>query len=350
MILIVVAFYVCRGSLGTNLPINVRQRSAVYSALQLSVTHTVNDTFSFPYPVAVKSVKSVLDGPWVKPLQHFLLQLNSSQVSVVFSDYLFVDSLLNWLVSAMTKVDSPVTNLLVVCLDKALYTLLQNKHIASIVVEKDTIIWPAAKMKTNFSQIWITRLVLCRLLNHWGYDVAMFDADAIVLRNPKPLFDKYKEADIVASSGRYPFDLSKRWKAATVCMGTVLLRATSRMEALWDTIAEMGYSKEMSFDDQTKINQALDRLGIQWATAATREQHGYCSNGLSVVLLSTSDVCRVCRKYNKYYVWHQKGSRKSADKVKTAEEGSKWYLRNDWTETNNSITGIKWLQNITMTS
>jgi len=36
-----------------------------------------------------------------------------------------------------------------------------------------------------------------RLINRLGFDCAMYDIDAVILKNPQPLYDKHK-SDIVA--------------------------------------------------------------------------------------------------------------------------------------------------------
>ena len=70
--------------------------------------------------------------------------------------------------------------------------------------------------------MWMCRLALIRLLNHWGYNVVHYDADAVILKNPKPLFDKFQEYDIVGSWGKLGKELKNMWGFA-ICMGAVLV-------------------------------------------------------------------------------------------------------------------------------
>ena len=71
---------------------------------------------------------------------------------------------------------------------------------------------------SNFSHIWVIRVVLFGLLNHWGYTVATHDSDAV------PLFAELGSSDLI---GTYPFDLHRQWKTP-LCMGMALFRASER--------------------------------------------------------------------------------------------------------------------------
>ena len=86
-----------------------------------------------------------------------------------------------------------------------------------------------ANSRTNESlaHIWITRLTVARLLNHWNHSVLLFDSDAIMLRNIHPLLSKFSDSDIIASADSYPKDLNKKWNAPTICMGFILIKCSA---------------------------------------------------------------------------------------------------------------------------
>ena len=83
--------------------------------------------------------------------------------------------------------------------------------------------------KKGVSKVWMARFAVIHLLNHWGYDVQQFDNDAIILRNPKPLYDKYPDTEIISARAKLPFELGRGPWGLTVGMGAVLLRSTGRM-------------------------------------------------------------------------------------------------------------------------
>lgn len=74
-------------------------------------------------------------------------------------------------------------------------------------------------------QIHIIRLTFFRLLNHWGYDVVMYDSDAVVLKNPQPLFDANQGVELVGSAGKGPENIGHVW-GRTICTGVLLLRTS----------------------------------------------------------------------------------------------------------------------------
>ena len=200
-------------------------------------------TLLFAHGEAMKSYQSIMGASWVFSLQSLLNKMNKhqasfagtstsiwkhvppqNQVTVVVGNTNYTLSLLNWLVSAFIKTTPPLENVIVVCLDKMLYMLLNKKEIPSVFVDPETII--RGRMQTRSSHIWITRCAVYRLLNQWGYDVITYDTDAIVLKNLQPILDAHLDSDIVASSGIYPFQLGVRW-GLTLCMGVILIRSTS---------------------------------------------------------------------------------------------------------------------------
>lgn len=186
----------------------------------------------FPHGSALRPLKQILSAGWVTALQLELTKLaissnNSRHVSVVTSNSKYMLSLLNWLIAAQIHMSPPISNIIIISLDRNLQDLLHKKSIPSVYVDPNTVIRPETKMKNRNSHIWITRCAIYRLLNYWGYDVAVYDSDAIVLKNLQPIFEAHRDSDVIGSAGTYPFPLGRTW-GQTFCMGVALFRSTQR--------------------------------------------------------------------------------------------------------------------------
>lgn len=174
----------------------------------------------------VKSTSEILRNAWVTQLQEKLSSINlQKQVSIVFSNSDYLEPLLNWLIAAKVRLSPPITNLLVVSLDKDVFNILNQRAVPSVYIDPDTVV--------NITQlsypypIWMVRFVVYRLINYWGYDFVSYDTDAIILKNPQELFEQHQSSDIVGSAGRFPYSLGRDW-GFTVCMGVVMFKSTPR--------------------------------------------------------------------------------------------------------------------------
>lgn len=192
---------------------------------QATTPSSLTGTISFPHGIAVR--RDMLTAAWVHALQTTLHKMPSKRLNVVVSDGKFKSILLNWLISSLVKLPRPLENVLVIALDLDLHALLEEKGVTSVYVDSKTVVSTNREMQSKHSHIWITRTTVFRLISHWGYDIAVFDADAILLQNPTDLFDSYGDVDIVGSAGTYPFSLGKKW-GLTLCMGVALFRHTQR--------------------------------------------------------------------------------------------------------------------------
>ena len=190
---------------------------------------TIKSYFSFPLPQYTNPLPTILQSEWVHSLKDYLstLETGSKQVSVVTANWEHEVVLLNWLISAFLVASPPVENVLVLSLSRKLYEMLKSKNIPVIFIDPTTIIRSSAThfVRTAFSQVHIVRLSLFRLLNHWGYDVVMYDSDAIPLKNPQPLFNKYPMASLIGSAGKGPESIKSVW-GRTICTGVLLLRSS----------------------------------------------------------------------------------------------------------------------------
>lgn len=182
--------------------------------------------FTFPYEEVTKPVDEVLRAEWVTGLQAHLLAMSSGFVLLVEADEKFLEVLLNWLVALQRNTNLTPEDVIIISLDPNVHSLLTQRSLPSFLLLKETVLRSDVKLPSAFSHIWLLRLVVVRLLNHWGIDVAMFDIDAVVLKDPLNLFQQFPRSDIVGQQGVYPFDLHRQW-GATLCMGVVLFRSSN---------------------------------------------------------------------------------------------------------------------------
>ena len=194
----------------------------------------IREPFSLPVPFATLPLDQILHTEWLQALKDFLhtLKPDSGPVTIVSSDYKYSEVLLNWLISALVRVDRPLSNVLVLSLDSSLQALLQRRGFACIHVPPESLVRPTliAKLKYHvaFTQVHILRLTMMRFINHWGFDVANYDTDAIIMKNPEPLYYRqYKSSDFIGSYGHFPQEMQREWGIA-VCIGVVMIKSSKQ--------------------------------------------------------------------------------------------------------------------------
>ena len=175
------------------------------------------------------TTKTLMHLPWVKQLWILLnTEVDSAlPIAITSTNYLYRSSLLNWLAHALIRLgDKSLKNVLVLSMDKEIHNLLQAKNMPSLfVAHKDLSKVKDGTKVTDIIRAEITRLVVMRLINSWGYDVINYDNDAFVLKNPQELFNLYPDSHVIGSESFMPFDLHAKW-GVTLCMGVVLVRAS----------------------------------------------------------------------------------------------------------------------------
>ena len=185
--------------------------------------------FSLPCPHDVyKPVSEVMQAEWVDPLLTILDKFSkrSKQVTLVVANHAYQDVLLNWLISAVVVAKPPIENILVVALDKQLYDVLLKRQVPSIFVPSYSILNMKHRFSRYFEIIMMIRLGFMRLINWLGFDCAMYDIDAVILKNPQPLYEKDK-SDIIGSRGELPKQLMRKWRVS-ICIGAVFIRSNKR--------------------------------------------------------------------------------------------------------------------------
>ena len=196
----------------------------------------IRDGFTLPFSNLMLPIQLLIRQKWMADLRDYLYEINpngSSPINIVSSDFKYKDVLLNWLVSATIKTQPPLRHVLVLSIDQPLHTLLIKHGIHSVYIDPQTLIRPntlkllKSSLRRAFKIVMMMRMVVMRLMNHWGYDVANYDIDAIILRNPTQLYyTKFNNSDLVGSKGRFPEEI-KATLGLTMCAGVFMIKSTS---------------------------------------------------------------------------------------------------------------------------
>ncbi len=184
------------------------------------------DNFSLPQPQVMKTISEIDSSQFLHDLRHFLLHYNSERpLALITSNYKYVDVLLNWLISATVRSGIPLDSVVILSLDVKIHGLLTKRGIPSILTMSSDLIRSDIVFNNTFDQIMMIRLSVMRIVSHFGFDVVMYDTDAIILKDPQPLYDRLHGDDIIGSVGRIPYDLLEEW-GITICIGMVLVRSS----------------------------------------------------------------------------------------------------------------------------
>lgn len=197
--------------------------------LNLTDQFSFKPSFSLPTPHATIPLPQLLECDWLNQLRTYLTSLppHTQLITLVSSDYKYREVLLNWLLTAEVKQIKPLSNILVLSLDTSLYQLLRHRNIPCVHIPVSCLLHPSLKLTKHiaFTQVHIMRVLVMRILNHWGYDVANYDSDALILRNPEPHYERLNDRHMIGSVGHFPHEMDHDWGTA-VCIGVVLIRAS----------------------------------------------------------------------------------------------------------------------------
>ena len=183
--------------------------------------------FHFPQPRAIKPLQEVLHSDWLKDLRATLHTMTSKQLTMVTSNLQYRDVLLNWLISAVIRGKIPLENILVISMDESVHRILQPKGVKSVLVTPRSFLTEAVRGMGTFPEVMMTRLGIIRLLNHWGFDVINYDTDAILLRDPQPIFDRLSKSGIIGTFGKFPQNLKQEW-GITLCTAVLAVRSSQQ--------------------------------------------------------------------------------------------------------------------------
>ena len=183
---------------------------------------------TLPYAEDLKKIHDIQRAKWTTHLYQFLQSLNKSinpQVNMVFGDSDHLELVLNWIIAAKVRLDPPLHNIMVLSLDQPLCDFLASKKlpVACIAVPPKSFLNNSSKHSSYGSGI-KCRFVVLRIINYWGYDVASYDSDAVLLRNPQPFYDSNPDVKLFAGSGTYPNTISNQW-GFSLCACVLLVRS-----------------------------------------------------------------------------------------------------------------------------
>ena len=185
---------------------------------------------TLPYPIDLKKIDEIQKAMWITHLYQFLQSLYKSispQFNMVFGDSDHKETVLNWIIAALVRLDPPLHNILVLSIDQRLCDFLASKMlpVTCIAVPPSSILNQSQySQNTTYARGIRCRFVVLRIINFWGYDVASYDTDAPLLRNPQSLYDSNPDVKLFAGSDIYPYPLSDQW-GFTLCAGTLFLRS-----------------------------------------------------------------------------------------------------------------------------
>ena len=198
------------------------------ATVDLTTRFPFRSDFFFPQPKVMRSLEYISRASWVTDLRYYLSTYNySREISLVTSNSKYADVLLNWLIAATVKSRIPIKSILVISLDATIHRLMLAKQFCSILVPPWTLIAKGTSFSQPFEAVMMTRLAVMRIINHFGYDFVMYDSDAVILKDPQPLYDVLPHENIIGSVGKIPYDLAAEW-GITICIGVVLVRSSPK--------------------------------------------------------------------------------------------------------------------------
>eukprot|EP01062_Namystynia_karyoxenos_P067194 TRINITY_DN6108_c0_g1_i2.p1 TRINITY_DN6108_c0_g1~~TRINITY_DN6108_c0_g1_i2.p1 ORF type:complete len:471 (+),score=124.22 TRINITY_DN6108_c0_g1_i2:80-1492(+) len=189
-------------------------------------------------------------------------------VVLTFTSHSFREVLLNWLV-ALRRVRPNADGYAVGALDAAGGRWMRERGINVFDA------WGSAPLSTSggaLAPLWVRRTRLVAALLDKGVSVVLSDVDAVWVKDPLPQIfgtEFGQEADIAATRGKFPPEISKKLGGAAACLGFTAFRAG-------DQTAEfvrrgMLVHTEYWGDDQKGLNYALLATGTHWEGDMTYE-------------------------------------------------------------------------------
>lgn len=179
---------------------------------------SIASDFAFPHALnTLRGAEEIARTRWVQELASIMMTWPDNRtVMVVSGNTEFQQPLLNWIISAVLKANVSLDRILILAADESLYEVLKERRVESVFVP------PTSLYDTKIHQLGIHKLItfarfaVVRLLNYWGFTVAHYDSDALILRDTQRIYENYPLSSIVASKGAGPRSL---------CAGSVLFRS-----------------------------------------------------------------------------------------------------------------------------
>lgn len=186
--------------------------------------------FSFPQPRVMRSLDEIKSSKWVHHLRQYLRSLKKpvKQIYLLTSNIKYVDVLLNWLISAVLRSKIPMEHILILSMDDNVHMLLKMRNFSSVLIKPSFLFPQNITFAKPFEMVMMLRLTVMRIINHFGFNVVMYDTDAIMLKDPQSVFDSLHDQDMIGTLGTIPDDLFAEW-GVTICIGVVMVKSSMRM-------------------------------------------------------------------------------------------------------------------------
>ena len=372
-------------------PVGMTMNSSEVPGLNLKAEQPhafeIKEDFTLPMKDYTWPIDKLISKQFMIHLKHFLHKKpTGSLISMATSDSSYEDVLFNWLISATVNTNPPLSHILIISLDKPLHDALVKHGFDSIYIYYQDLLLPKLweMRRLSLSASVISRFTIMRVINHWGFDVANYDTDAIILKNPEQLYSNYKKSDMIGSRGTFP-ELAFQIFGLTLCVGTFVIKSTPNigmfiviasyiqnvndcsiltlpLEKFWSVMSEV---KEGAFyddsngiyrvSDQTKLNSALVKMGLKGNGVGLKDDKtwvGGNADGFTVVIVKSSFICRLanCKARSpSMYVWHHSGGTgKLTTKLASLKQDKLRFLKENWKEgaRKSSAKGLEWIKQL----
>lgn len=196
----------------------------------------IQNNFTLPIPRLTLPIYDLITHEWMATLRNYLYQIpphsTNAPISIVACDSKFKDVLLNWLVSAVVHIRPLLSHVLILSMDQPLHSMLVEHGFDSVLVEPQALLSPSllrtieSDHRKGFHVAMVLRLTVMRFMNHWGYDAANYDTDAIILKNPEELYyTNFQNSDLIGSRGKFPKSVRGVF-GLTLCAGVFMVKST----------------------------------------------------------------------------------------------------------------------------
>lgn len=210
-----------------------RCRTGELSPIGVSHKFLAHQPFSLPDDY-IRPLEDILELDWVCDLEHFLSRVDPMHrlVSIIAANSNFTEPLLNWIIGVSLRLEEPLIDWIVVSLDEPLHNMLRHRGIPSLLVTPESVMYTDRfpDVYHMHNGIYQARMIVMRLINRLGYHCANYDTDALLLKNPRVIYEApiYANVDIFAGYAiSFPPKLHRVW-GATLCNGAMMIRSNLR--------------------------------------------------------------------------------------------------------------------------
>ncbi|CAH1797771.1 unnamed protein product [Owenia fusiformis] len=337
--------------------------------LKFNKNSLFNQNLKFAYKSFSRTSVEISKSCFFADLAEALSNVHGNIVHMVSFDNNYIPDFLNWLIIARFFAVPPIDNILIITTELGVFQFIAKQDIPIVFLNPEDVIKDFNVHKLSSIQRqrhWVLRLITWRIINFLGYDVFSYDLDALPMKNLEKLLRRYPGTDLMAGAvGCVPHALIQRWHFFTLNMGALYLRANTKIDVLWDMVAELTETKTGRGTDQMYINAALYHLNITWKqslrlsceSSSIRIQNeltkldspveSVTPGGLKVVAIPAKMFCRFScniRNISQYYIWH--------NPRKHQERDSTWLVNSDWLNITRQTPkrGLEWVRAITRSS